>query len=199
VIDKLERMKPEHLAEVRSGADGRFAPGVGARIVEVAALRGWPAVAAALATAPGGTEAGAPFHATLDALEAMGLGGFLDVDLTIVRGLAYYTGTVFELFDAGRTLRHAGTSAASPRAGGRPDSPPRSASSSATRSATFSSAPTRSAATDRGAGADPPPGPPACPAGPLPTGQLVVAISRGNQREGSRRGIDVRQAGRRVD
>ena len=26
---------------------------------------------------------------------------FVDVDLTIVRGLAYYTGTVFELFDAG--------------------------------------------------------------------------------------------------
>jgi histidyl-tRNA synthetase len=29
----------------------------------------------------------------------------VDVDLTIVRGLAYYTGTVFELFDAGRSLR----------------------------------------------------------------------------------------------
>jgi histidyl-tRNA synthetase len=54
---------------------------------------------------PGGEAAGAPFRSTLDALEAMGLAGFLDVDMTIVRGLAYYTGTVFELFDAGRTLR----------------------------------------------------------------------------------------------
>jgi histidyl-tRNA synthetase len=35
----------------------------------------------------------------------MGLGDFVEVDLTIVRGLAYYTGVVFELFDAGRTLR----------------------------------------------------------------------------------------------
>jgi len=35
----------------------------------------------------------------------MGLGGFAQVDLTIVRGLAYYTGTVFELFDTGKTLR----------------------------------------------------------------------------------------------
>ena len=35
----------------------------------------------------------------------MGLGDFVDFDLTIVRGLAYYTGTVFELFDAGRSLR----------------------------------------------------------------------------------------------
>ena len=35
----------------------------------------------------------------------MGLGEFVDFDLTIVRGLAYYTGTVFELFDAQRALR----------------------------------------------------------------------------------------------
>jgi len=35
----------------------------------------------------------------------MGLGEFVEVDLSIVRGLAYYTGTVFELFDTGRTLR----------------------------------------------------------------------------------------------
>jgi len=105
VIDKLERMKPEQLAGLREGADPRFAAGVGGRIIEVASLRGWPAVAAALAALPGGAEAGAPLRATLDALEAMGLGGFLDVDMTIVRGLAYYTGTVFELFDAGRSLR----------------------------------------------------------------------------------------------
>jgi histidyl-tRNA synthetase len=35
----------------------------------------------------------------------MGFGEFLEVDFTIVRGIAYYTGTVFELFDAGKTLR----------------------------------------------------------------------------------------------
>jgi histidyl-tRNA synthetase len=35
----------------------------------------------------------------------MGLGAWLDLDLTIVRGLAYYTGTVFELFDASYSLR----------------------------------------------------------------------------------------------
>lgn len=39
------------------------------------------------------------------ALDAMGLAGFLDLDLTIVRGLAYYTGTVFEVFDAQKSLR----------------------------------------------------------------------------------------------
>jgi histidyl-tRNA synthetase len=36
----------------------------------------------------------------LEHLDALGLGEWADFDLTIVRGLAYYTGTVFELFDA---------------------------------------------------------------------------------------------------
>lgn len=49
--------------------------------------------------------AGEPLRACLSALDAMGLGEFVDLDLTIVRGLAYYTGTVFELFDAQRSLR----------------------------------------------------------------------------------------------
>jgi len=38
-------------------------------------------------------------------LEAMGLGDFIQLDLRIVRGLAYYTGIVFELFDRKGELR----------------------------------------------------------------------------------------------
>jgi len=38
-------------------------------------------------------------------LSARGLGGFLEWDLGIVRGLAYYTGTVFEVFDIGKGMR----------------------------------------------------------------------------------------------
>lgn len=105
VIDKLERMKPEQVAELKDGRDARFGPGVGARLLEVAALRGWPAVQNAVAATDGGSAAGAPLGEVLDALAAMGLAEFVDLDLTIVRGLAYYTGTVFELFDAGRSLR----------------------------------------------------------------------------------------------
>ncbi|MFL5403333.1 MAG: ATP phosphoribosyltransferase regulatory subunit, partial [Gemmatimonadales bacterium] len=41
----------------------------------------------------------------VDALGAMGLADFVEIDLGVVRGLAYYTGTVFEIFDTGRTLR----------------------------------------------------------------------------------------------
>jgi len=72
---------------------------------EVAELRGMDAVSAALAKVPGGEEAGGPLGEAIGALAAMGLGDFVEVDLTIVRGLAYYTGIVFELFDTGKTLR----------------------------------------------------------------------------------------------
>jgi histidyl-tRNA synthetase len=41
----------------------------------------------------------------LDTLDAMGLGEYVRVDLRIVRGLAYYTGIVFELFDLKGELR----------------------------------------------------------------------------------------------
>ena len=59
----------------------------------------WEEMEALLAPYPAVLEAAVPLRATLAALDAMGLGGFVDLDLTIVRGLAYYTGTVFELFD----------------------------------------------------------------------------------------------------
>jgi len=38
-------------------------------------------------------------------LDAMGLGGYIEVDLAVVRGLAYYTGFVFEAFDRKGELR----------------------------------------------------------------------------------------------
>jgi histidyl-tRNA synthetase len=47
----------------------------------------------------------AQFGRYLAHLEALGIGDWVDVDLSIVRGLAYYTGTVFELFDARGELR----------------------------------------------------------------------------------------------
>jgi histidyl-tRNA synthetase len=41
----------------------------------------------------------------LEGLRARGLGDFVKIDLGIVRGLAYYTGIVFEAFDRGAKLR----------------------------------------------------------------------------------------------
>ena len=102
-IDKAERDPMDVLSRRLEEA------GVGKRevgkVFEVAALRDWKAVREALGRVRGGPEAGEPLEQSLGALQAMGLGEYATVDLTIVRGLAYYTGTVFELFDTGRTLR----------------------------------------------------------------------------------------------
>ncbi|MEZ4586165.1 MAG: histidine--tRNA ligase [Gemmatimonadales bacterium] len=99
-LDKLGRSEyaPRRAALLEAGADAASL----ARLEGLGAITEWAALEREF---PGAVEVAAPFRATLDALEAMGLGGFLDLDLTIVRGLAYYTGTVFELFDAERKLR----------------------------------------------------------------------------------------------
>lgn len=47
----------------------------------------------------------ADWRKLLGALEAMGLARFVEVDLGVVRGLAYYTGFVFEAFDRKGELR----------------------------------------------------------------------------------------------
>ena len=50
-------------------------------------------------------EASADIAPILADLRARGLGGFVEVDYAIVRGLAYYTGVVFEVFDRGKVER----------------------------------------------------------------------------------------------
>jgi histidyl-tRNA synthetase len=72
------------------------------RLERLAAIRNLADLADQL---PAAAPAAAPLRATLEALGSMELAEFVDLDLTIVRGLAYYTGTVFELFDAQRSLR----------------------------------------------------------------------------------------------
>jgi histidyl-tRNA synthetase len=44
--------------------------------------------------------AGEPLARAIEYIGALGAGAWIDADFTIVRGLAYYTGIVFELFDA---------------------------------------------------------------------------------------------------
>ena len=100
LIDKAERMPEAELARAMKAALGQADP-----ILEIARLKGLDQVIAALAKVKGGEEAGEPLVTAVKSLGAMGLGDFVQVDLSIVRGLAYYTGLVFELFDAKRELR----------------------------------------------------------------------------------------------
>src|SRR5574338_1103316 len=98
-IDKIERVPREELAS-RLHAAGLS----GAAIETVFGVAGVRSLAA-VRQLPGAATSAEPLEQTIAALDRMGLGAFVDVDLSIVRGLAYYTRTVFELFDAGRSLR----------------------------------------------------------------------------------------------
>ena len=96
VIDRSERVPQNVLEEMLREA------GYGKRetsaVFDVVSLGGAEAIQDA-------GEAAEPLSQALQALGAMGLGDFVSLDLTIVRGLAYYTGVVFELFDAQKTMR----------------------------------------------------------------------------------------------
>jgi len=103
-IDKVEREPGDKLLTWLT-EDGGLSRPQGERVLEVGGLRGLDRVKDAARKVPGGPEALEPLAECAAALEGMGLGAFVDVDLCIVRGLAYYTGVVFELFDAQRDLR----------------------------------------------------------------------------------------------
>ena len=104
VIDKIERMTEDKAAE-------SFRDEVGlddAQIEKIRALLDMHDIDE-IEREYGGDEtvetALAPLRECIDLVTAMGLGAFVQIDLHIVRGLAYYTGIVFELFDRERELR----------------------------------------------------------------------------------------------
>ena len=103
-IDKLERSRRETLVDSMVKATG-LTPVAANEVLSIGELKGLEAVEEALAASPSGREAGEGLTECVRALEAMGLGDFVEVDLGIVRGLAYYTGIVFELFDCAGSLR----------------------------------------------------------------------------------------------
>jgi histidyl-tRNA synthetase len=99
-IDKLGRSE---YAPRRRALEAADAPADAIAALEsLPEIRSWADLETRFPMAAG---AATPLRECVAALELMGLGDFIDLDLTIVRGLAYYTGTVFELFDAQRSLR----------------------------------------------------------------------------------------------
>ena len=103
VLDKLARV-PEAVSVERLSQAGLASDQID-RVLGLARVRSWDELARSASDLGEGLQAGVPLRSTIAALDAMGLGGYLDLDLGTVRGLAYYTGTVFELFDARGELR----------------------------------------------------------------------------------------------
>jgi histidyl-tRNA synthetase len=103
VVDKLER-EPRDRLERRLTDLGLDARTAGA-VLEVTELRGIGDLEAEYGSTAGVSEAVAELSSYLEHLADLGAAEFVDIDLSVVRGLAYYTGIVFELWDARRELR----------------------------------------------------------------------------------------------
>jgi histidyl-tRNA synthetase len=103
-IDKLEKIGADGVVDLLSdpaGAVGLAAPEA-RDVVDWLALRD---VSLAAREAPPGSRAHADLLRLFELLEAYGVADRVAFDASIVRGLAYYTGIVFEVFDAERRLR----------------------------------------------------------------------------------------------
>src|SRR5690606_24414164 len=104
IVDKLEREPRETIAQRLAGEAG-LGPAAVEEVLAIFNHRDFEAVRDAYGATEGIGEEIARMRELLDHLEAMGLRSYVRFDLSVVRGLAYYTGIVFELFDARGELR----------------------------------------------------------------------------------------------
>lgn len=104
IVDKLERESREAIAARLRGEAG-LPEEVVERALDVFRHTTFHEVREAYGATDGAGPEIARMGECLALLEQMGLGGFVRFDLSVVRGLAYYTGIVFELFDARGELR----------------------------------------------------------------------------------------------
>jgi histidyl-tRNA synthetase len=104
VIDKLPKIGADAVVELLTSPAGevRLDAGAARSVVEALDVRD---LEEAARRAPGGSTAVAELRRLFELLAAYGLEDRVVFDASIVRGLAYYTGIVFEAFDAGGTLR----------------------------------------------------------------------------------------------
>jgi histidyl-tRNA synthetase len=106
-VDKYERSGHDAFKAYEE-AYGPIATQLKERVLAFLALRSFGELEQALdfaGAAPAIAARLAEWRTLLGGLSAMGLGDYVQVDLGVVRGLAYYTGFVFEAFDRKGELR----------------------------------------------------------------------------------------------
>jgi len=104
VIDKLDKIGADAVVDQLVAPDGPvgLAPADARRVVDWLAIRDAGTAAAEVAPdSPARTD----LLRLFELLDAYGVADRVEFDASIVRGLAYYTGVVFEAFDSGRKLR----------------------------------------------------------------------------------------------
>jgi histidyl-tRNA synthetase len=104
VIDKLDKIGPEAVALQLTDPAGpvRIDESSAERVI---AMLGARDLDEAARFAPTDSSALADLQRLFGLLDAYGIGDRATFDASVVRGLAYYTGIVFEAFDTGRSLR----------------------------------------------------------------------------------------------
>ena len=102
-LDKLDR-DPRDVLEHRLAAAGVSAS-ASAQLFELAGATADEAAFAQVVSAAGASAEWDNLRRYLDYTDSLGVREWVKLDLSIVRGLAYYTGIVFELFDAKGELR----------------------------------------------------------------------------------------------
>ena len=103
VVDKVGR-QPREVSEAKL-AEAGLAPALAERVLRLAAGVTFDELRAEFGSARAAQEHVERFGRYLEHLSALGVADWVVLDLSIVRGLAYYTGIVFELFDAKGELR----------------------------------------------------------------------------------------------
>jgi histidyl-tRNA synthetase len=105
-VDKFERAGDAAFKPYED-AHGPLDPAIKEKVVAFLGIKSMDALEAVLAPLGGERLAArlADWRTILAGVHAMGLGEFVTVDLGVVRGLAYYTGFVFEAFDRKGELR----------------------------------------------------------------------------------------------
>ncbi len=105
IVDKLERAAKEGTIAAQFAAACDLSVDQVDRVLRLFEIDGLDALAETFPDNPEVRDSVSEMRAYLDALASMGLGDYVTFDLKIVRGLAYYTGIVFELFDRKGELR----------------------------------------------------------------------------------------------
>ncbi|MEX0912033.1 MAG: histidine--tRNA ligase [Gemmatimonadota bacterium] len=104
IVDKLARDPRDVIAE-RLRTEAGLGPAVVEEVLEIFSHRDFDAVRDAYGGTHGIGEEISRMRQLFADLDALGLASYVRFDLSIVRGLAYYTGVVFELFDARGEMR----------------------------------------------------------------------------------------------
>lgn len=103
VVDKIER-QPRDISREKLAATGLGEPAIESLLSLMGDLT-LDQIERQFASSPDVMALAAEFRRYFECLDGLGVLDWVTIDLKIVRGLAYYTGIVFELFDAKGELR----------------------------------------------------------------------------------------------